>query len=173
MNWLPPLLCCDGDWREVEKQIYARFKADLIDHQTTFNGYAVRLRYVEGDNDKKIPFWHLISVSEGESEEDRIPDFRRCERVGWIRAILEHANDPSLMIWEQTRKGKINIAVALQDFSYVVFLAPREPQSGSSYVMLLTAYFVEREKKRGQYRREHGDFQKTKGTQKTNAALPE
>jgi hypothetical protein len=164
MDWLPKLICCDGNWDEVEHGLYAKFKSDFLDRQASFKGLAVKLRFIEGDPEKRIPFWHLISeCGEGDSEEERIPDFRRCERIGWIRAIVDHANDPNLMIWEQQRNGKINIAVALPDFSYVVFLASRKPKTGPVYVILLTAYFVQREKKREKYRREYEEFQARKG----------
>jgi len=83
---------------------------------------------------------------------------RRCERIRWVRPLIEEANKrPDILIWKQLRQGKTNIAISLDDFSYIVFLGERNGDSGK-YLIPLTAYAVEREYKRLKYRREHQDY---------------
>jgi hypothetical protein len=74
-------------------RVYQTFTADFIDSRPKFLGVPLGLRkYMPNGsvapNGKEATFWHL--TSEGEVEENRDPDFGRCERIGWVRAILEN-----------------------------------------------------------------------------------
>jgi hypothetical protein len=60
--------------------------------------------------------------------------------------------------WEQKRSGDTNVAVAIPDFSYIVFLGRRFPERRPPYLVPLTAYFVESERRREKYRREHEEY---------------
>lgn len=42
-------------------------------------------------------FYHI--THEGEVENERIPDLRRCECMPWARPVIEHAESWNLKFW--------------------------------------------------------------------------
>jgi hypothetical protein len=87
---------------------------------------------------------------------NRIPDIARCERIGWVRAILDRleSGDPDIRVWQQQRNGKTNYGLSIPTFEYVIFLGARKGTTGESYTLPLTAYVVERAKRRRHYEAE-------------------
>src|SRR5215831_7742072 len=105
-SWLPdiiPLEDYGGDWNRYLEAVYECFRHDFKDRQRqlVFRGRPVGTRYHPAYENKDYSFWHLIQ--EGQVEEERTPDFRRCERIGWIRAIIENSGDPRVKVWENER----------------------------------------------------------------------
>jgi hypothetical protein len=95
---------------------------------------------------KEATFWHVISS--GEDEEQRTPDMRRMERVGWIRPIIDSCKDEKrVCCWNEERNGAKRPNIAVPDFSYVVVLEERK-----DFVMLWTAIYVEAAFKREKFR---------------------
>ncbi len=78
-------------------------------------------------------------ISEGEKEADRIPDFRRCERIRWAKPVIERDGEP-VKIWREPRNGENRIHLWLESASYLVVLNER-----NGYILPWTAYVVERE----------------------------
>jgi hypothetical protein len=158
---LPALITLNdlgGDWNAYLEGVYGIFRRDFLDSRPTFRGTLVGHRkYEQGGNTlpsgKEATFWHLIS--EGPNEEDRIPDMRRCERIAWVRHILDHAAQPNseVRVWTQNRNGKLNFALAPPSFEYIVIMGWREPKEGRPYAIPLTAFDV-KENKRGKYKKE-------------------
>jgi len=86
LNWLPELVLLSdhkGDSEAYLEAVYAYFKADLVDNPVYFQGTKIALKKHPQFRDKEFVFWHV--TSEGDIEDERIPDFRRCERIRWIR----------------------------------------------------------------------------------------
>ncbi len=98
---------------------------------------------------KHFTFWHLIS--EGEIESKRTPDMRRCERLRWIKWVIENVlAAPEITYWESKPKGSTNIVVWYETGGYAVVLAKR-----SGYYLLKTAYVVKPRRAKGfEYERE-------------------
>jgi len=145
-DWLPDLLLFHGDWSAYVEEVYQVFRQDFFIDCVRFRGRRVSVRREPLDQGKETGFWHAIS--EGKEEEERTPDLRRCERIRWIRALLE-ADTAKVRIWKNRRGSDRRIVVALPDFSYVVVLADR-----GKYVLFITAYHVERERRRQKLRKE-------------------
>lgn len=139
-DWVPDLIPFEGDWSQYVDQIYAAFRKNLLQQPVYFCGRRVSVRAEPRDEGKEAGFWHAIS--EGEDEEARIPDLRRCERIEWVRALIE-ADSSLVCEWQTVRGSDRRIVRALPDFSYVVVLADRK-----KYVLFITAYCVEREHRR-------------------------
>jgi hypothetical protein len=101
------------------------------------------------EDGKEESFWHL--VTEGPDERSRTPDPRRCERIAWPRALIEALGrrDPDVVAWSQLRPRQRTLVISVADFSYVVVLADRR-----THYLLITAFCVEHERRRGTYRRE-------------------
>jgi len=145
-SWLPEILPFHGDWSAYVEEVYQVFRKDFFIERVHFRDRRVSVRSEPRDQGKEAGFWHAIS--EGKEETNRIPDLRRCERVRWIRALLE-ADTANVRIWKNWRGSDRRILVALPDFSYVVVLADR-----SKYVLFITAFCVEREHRRKKLRKE-------------------
>ena len=94
-DWLPSLMPLSehgGDWKKYVDAVYVVFYADFIARRTRYAGRKILLlAYDAGLLDGKARrFWHC--VSEGDIENSRIPDLRRCERVPWMRPVVGWTN---------------------------------------------------------------------------------
>jgi hypothetical protein len=140
-EWLPPLVLLEeahGNWEEYLEHVYQYFKTDFVDSKPFFKGKKLALKRYPLSKGKEATFWHF--VSEGQQEEDRLPDLRRCERIRWPRPIIEHPDDDSIKIWENRLNNEIRICLWLKSSEYLVVLADRK-----GYILPWTAYPVTRE----------------------------
>ncbi|QJB42956.1 hypothetical protein [Dolichospermum flos-aquae] len=136
--WLPPLVLLNdygGNSEAYLEAVYTIFKGDFIDSKPSFKGIRFGLKRYPLLQDKEATFWHI--TSEGSQETERIPDFRRCERIRWLRPIIENSEDPAIKVWENDRKGNKRICLWLDSEDYLVILDKRD-----RYVLLWTAYLV-------------------------------
>lgn len=136
-DWLPELIPLSGDWSAYVEEVFDVFERDFIKPRARFRGLEVRLRWMPEYQGKPSAFWHLIQ--EGKIEEERTPDLRRCERIAWLRAILDHSADPKVKIWENERRGsggvQKQVLLWLEEQDFIVILGIRD-----GYYLLLTAY---------------------------------
>lgn len=143
-EWLLPLvLLADhgGDWERYLAAVYAYFSHNFVDSQPVFRGRKLGLKRHPMSHGKEATFWHM--VSEGDNEENREIDFRRCERIRWPRPVIEHSIDEAVKVWENVRrttKGpETRICLWLEAHEYLVILADRK-----KYLLPWTAYVVDR-----------------------------
>ena len=149
-QWLPALVRLgdhEGSWHRYLDALYAFFTQDFIDDRPEFQGRRVGHKRHPLEQGKVVTFWHLISS--GTTEANRQIDLRRCERIRWPRPMVENSQRPFVCCWRTRRKGESRIVIALDDFSYIVVLAERK-----DYLLLWTAYCVEREHRRRKLARE-------------------
>lgn len=149
-DWLPPLVLFNdygGNWHAYLEAVYAWFKQDFVDSKPTFQGRRLGLKRLPVTYGKEATFWHMIQ--EGPVEEDRIPDFRRCERIRWPRKIIEHDADPAIKAWRNQRRGEDRICLWFEQESYLVILADR-----GDYILPWTAYPVEQPHQQGKLQKE-------------------
>lgn len=149
--WLPPLVLlseCGGDWSRFLEAVYAFFRQDFITSRPQWNGAPVGITRNPVEQGKEAGFWHL--VSEGRTEAERTPDIRRCERIRWPRRVIEERDLGRVKCWRNRRGHEWRVVIALDDFSYVLILAPRK-----GYALLWTAYCVEHEHRRVKLRKEY------------------
>ena len=145
----------EGNWDLYLDALYAFFKNDFIDSQPVFQGLRLRLKRHPLSQGKEATFWHLIS--EGKDEEERLIDFRRCERIRWPRSTIEHSNDVSIKVWENERRGEKRICIWLESEEYMVVLARRE-----GYILPWTAFLVTRPHEKRKRQKEYEEFQKSR-----------
>ena len=155
-DWLPPLFLFMGDWPSYLNALYAVFKADFIDARPIFQGKRIELKKHPLSNGKEATFWHLIQM--GADERNRVPDLRRCERIRWPRPIIENSYDSSVKVWMNTRRGEKRILLWLEFEEYLVVLAERK-----GYLLLWTAYMVERPHQKKKLINEFETWQKKQG----------
>ncbi len=86
--WLSSLVLFsdyEGDWNRYLDALYMWFRQDFIDSKPVFQGQRLGLKRYPLSHGKEATFWHIIS--EGKNEDDRLPDFRRCERIRWPKQV--------------------------------------------------------------------------------------
>lgn len=79
-------------------------------------------------------------ISEGNDEAERLPDFRRCERIRWPRPIIENVADAELKVWREPNGSGHRVLIWFAEAEYLVVLDERK-----DYILPWTAYPVERE----------------------------
>jgi len=154
-EWLPSLVLLqeyDGDWKQYIEAVYDYFKSDFITSRTRFGHRAIRLKRYPLLGGKEATFWHI--TSEGETENQRIPDLRRCERIRWPRPIIEHYTDEVIRYWTNERRHERRIVLWFYEQDYVVVLADRK-----KYVLLWTTYMVSYKHTKEKLWREYEDAQ--------------
>jgi len=139
-GWLPALVLISdygGDWDKYLDALYQVFRTDFIESKPIFRGTSVGITKHPYSQGKESTFWHI--TSEGKVEEDRIPDFERCKRVRWPRAIIENYNDAFVQVWETMhgREKRILLRFIFEENDYLVVLAEHK-----GTILLITAYLV-------------------------------
>lgn len=130
-SWLPDLIEFNdyGNWNDYIEAIHGQFIRDFVSSVPTWPGKRMSLKRHPEYQSKSATFWHL--TSEGAIEDERPPDFRRCERIAWPRAMIDRFTGQkpcavdSIVWWENQRGRDKRIVLALPDFSYVLIMADR------------------------------------------------
>lgn len=145
--WVPNLEYYDdyNSWNEYEDALYAIFQHDFLDSYPQFENTRVNVRHYPIEYGKEDAFFHTTCKDyRGQGERD--PDFRRCERIRWIRAFIENYNcDASLCeecdgvkVWREPFKSRTRVHILLEEERYVVILEERE-----KYFLLITAFYLD------------------------------
>jgi len=137
-TWLPAIVTLadhGGDWNVYLDALYGHFAADFVTFRPVFRGERVGHKRYPMDRGKEATFWHLIS--EGASEDARVPEMRRCERIRWPRPVIENERDAAVKVWGNERQGEKRICLWFESEDYLVVLAQRK-----TYILLWTAYLV-------------------------------
>jgi len=91
-------------------------------------------------------------------EDDRTPDLRRCERIRWVRWMIENGvAHPEIHEWQNTRGTEVNTLLWYRE-EYLVVLAQRR-----DYWLLKTAYSTDQSGRIRQLRRERDAFHRAAG----------
>ena len=138
-NWLTPIIELtqfSGDPAKYFDHLFSIFKKDFIDSQPTFHGKPVFMGDQRMFNGKPECFWHVTSQKNRETGE-REPNLRRCERVEWIRLIIEHCTDPEVWEWPKQHERELRHKLFLESEDFLVVLIERK----SFY--LVTAIYID------------------------------
>lgn len=142
-----------GDWNKYIEAVYSFFKKDFIDGKPRYNGNKVVLRKYPLFKGKEACFWHI--TSEGEDENKRTPDLRKCERIRWIKPIIESYPNKEITFWKSKRKNRNRICLCYGDWEYLVVLEDR-----TKYILLMTAHPIEREHTKKKLEKEYEEYTK-------------
>jgi len=162
--WLPGLVQISeygGNWEKYLEAIYQIFRKDFLESQPVFRGSRVQAINPKRVQGKEATFWHIIS--EGKDEDERTPDFERCKRIRWSRAIIEKGEpEPVLKIWESSRgrETRVLLRLTFTDNDYLVVLVRH-----AGKIFLLTAYLLTWPNQKRKLQEEYEAYQKA------NAAL--
>ena len=159
-EWLPDLIFLEdagGDWNAYLELLHEAFRADFVHSKPRWPGKRVALKRYPEYQGKGATFWHMIS--EGEIEDERLPDLRRCERIRWPRPVMEAfpsvrpTQGDRIVWWKNQRGNEARFVLSLPDFSYVVVVAER-----SDFVMPWTAYHVAQAHRRRKLQRDFEQY---------------
>lgn len=171
-NWLPELLLLEdfaGDPKRYLEAAYQIFQRDFEHSKPKFGTYKVNLKWMPIFQGKSATFWHMIS--EGKEEADRTPDFRRLERIGWVKPILEAFQETKpteqakLYWWIELRGNEQRYHITLTDFSYLVVVVKRK-----NFVLPWTAFYVEYGHQRRKYKKRYEEFWRQEDAKKAETA---
>jgi hypothetical protein len=130
--------------------LHAVFTRDFTVGRPCFRGLRLWWDRRSGTDGYEEGFWHLISRTD-ERSGDRVPDYRRAERLCWCKPLIEHADEPGVVTWNADHQGKVRSYLWLQEEDYVVILAHR----AGDVAMLVTAYHVDGESTRRKLKRSY------------------
>ena len=155
----PDLLSFDafgGNWQAYENELYRIFIGEIARAGLRFRGQGVNCRRMPETAGRWALFWHL--VQEGPVEDERAPDLRRCERLPWVRWVIEKASvHPEIEEWQNTRGGETNTLLWYRE-EYLVVLAQRR-----DYWLLRTAYCTDQPHRVRLLRQERDRFHRAAG----------
>jgi len=155
----PVLILFSGDWSTYERELDEIFMAEIARGGIVFRGWRVNCRRIPESGGRWASFWHLIQ--EGPMEDERIPDIRRCERIRWIRWVIENADEhPEICAWENTRGSEDNVLLWYRE-EYLVILSRR-----TGHWLLKTAFCTENRGKIVKLRQERDAFHAPEADQK-------
>lgn len=150
-KWLPKLIELDdynGDWEKYNNSLYQLFKTDLLEKRITFKNKPIMFRINPKENGFEHAFIHLTCkniTKDYTNVNNRTIDFRRSERLLWIRQIIEHypclencINCNKIWYYEEVYKSNIRINLVLIDQRYKVILEERK-----NYILLITGYYLD------------------------------
>jgi len=153
---LLPFSAFDGDWNAYENELHQIFMAEIARANLRFRGQRVSYRRIPEAAGRWASFWHL--VQEGRIEEDRTPDLRRCERIRWVRWVIDNGVTHSeIHEWKNSRGTEVNTLLWYRE-EYLVVLARRR-----DYWLLKTAYCTEKSGRIKQLRKEREAFLRAAG----------
>lgn len=140
MSEPPALLLIEGDWQSYEDAIYEAFLESFVRPDVTFRGCSVSAPYRPESRGKHFSFWHVISEAPhpgNRNEEERVPDFRRCERIRWITWAIQGADaeQDGISWWENQRGRDTHVVIWAERWDFAVILGKRR-----DYYVLKTAY---------------------------------
>ncbi len=134
---LPEIYEFHGDWSSYVEELYDIYLDDIVNNSSLrFDSLPIRTRFKPLTDNKGYGFWHIIS--DGEEEDDRVPDMRRCECLPWVSHCISKALRPPAPIhwWKNKRGTNTHIIILSEVEGFVVVLAQRK-----GYNLLKTAYF--------------------------------
>ncbi|MEK7202910.1 MAG: hypothetical protein AAB653_01195 [Patescibacteria group bacterium] len=152
---LSELILFNGNWEEYEEKLYSVFKSDFLDGRVCFLERKVEIIKEPKFKDREWSFWHLTST--GRIESEREPDFRKCERIGWIKLIIESFPHDNIISWEIVEKGRPRICLCYGDWEYLVIL-----KKVHSRFILITAHPIDFKNTKNKLKRQYEEYLKIK-----------
>jgi len=159
-SWLPDIISFsdyNSDWKKYLGKLFEIFKKDFIDSKPQYDNKPVLFDNRQINNYPAC-FWHLITENKIK-DYDRVSEenisLLRCERICWIRPVIENYTDNIVSVWENKRRRKTNTIFFLEDLDYIVILT-----NVKNRFYLLTAYYINHSHRKEQIIREREQYLK-------------
>lgn len=156
-----PLNLSQIDATMIIDHLYAIFHRDFVAQRTELaESVYVDPRSHMRDEGKECDFWHLTTRKQKEQvwignkyvwrEGERYTDFRRSERLEWVRQIITNHTHEGIKFFyhrENNKKRDIRLYLWAYDSDFVVILQ----KLGHSSSFMVTSFFVDHEDKKLDY----------------------
>lgn len=155
-----PLNLGSVDAAQLFEYLYGFFHRDFVARQTWLNcNIWIDPQCHRMEDGKEKTFWHLTSreqkmfVKQGNRYvpvKERLPDFRRSERIEWVRQIIENHNHAVVRCFyhkETTGSRPIRFYLWAYNHDFVVILQ----KLGKSSSFLVTSFYIDQPSKRQDY----------------------
>ena len=149
-EWLQELFPVTPWQHDTFDKLYQLFEQDFKVSQPVYDGRTVWF-FPEMEDGKEKIFWHLTSRDDKEAGE-RLPDLRRCERLPWVRPMLDYHCKPEILAWDHLEgDGTIKTYVWLENYDFIVILKKYEDGGRR----LITSFWVEYENTKSKLRKKY------------------
>lgn len=102
-----------GNYSTYIDAVYSVFEKDFIRRKAYFGSWPLQMKVHPEFQDRAYTFYHM--THKGNVENERVPDFRRCERMPWAKPTVEILPQKGeVKCWEQTRSGKHRVCIWLE-----------------------------------------------------------
>jgi hypothetical protein len=136
---LPALILFEdykGNFALYNEAVYTVFKNDFVKNRPVFQNKRLALKAHPLIDGKEYTYNHF--THSGHIETERVPDFRRMERIGFPKPMIDFSDDKSLKVWRNKRGSSERILILHTDERYLVVLEDRK-----NYILPWTAYLIE------------------------------
>lgn len=149
---------CDNDWNKYLDLLYREYLKDFSDENLIHKGNRVKTLTELDYTMRQQTFNHITT----KGSFDRLYNKQRCERLKWIRPIIEGNCDECATFYYfpdlNWKKGKSRrYMLWCVDYDFVVILEQR-----NDVFFLITAYCIVYENKRKDLKNKYNQYLKTK-----------
>lgn len=137
-----------GDYHTFNEAVYEIFRNDFVLNKPKFNGKRLGLKKHPIVDGKEYTYYHF--THSGDIEVDRIPDFRRMERMGYPKPIIDNSKCITLKVWRNKRGSNNRILILHEEEGYLVVLDER-----IDFILPWTAYYIEYDNQLRRFLREY------------------
>ncbi|MBX3578577.1 MAG: hypothetical protein KF723_15335 [Rhizobiaceae bacterium] len=133
----PDLINCNGNWNDVCAALHQIFDATFnCNPPLRINGKRVVYddRVIDGFEEA---FWHMISRGKGNN---RLPDFRRAERITWIAPMLACGHPDVTQFRDAHDKGGFSLYFWAKAHDFVVILREKK-----GVIVFVTAFYTDQQ----------------------------
>lgn len=168
LDWLPEIVAVNPWTDTTYEKLYEIFCRDIRDHDLRYLDCEVWC-FKDKEDGKEGIFWHLTSrefkpksiprrkrkffpPDQECSQPERLPDPRRCERLSWVRPMIENPAKPDVLAWDYEEGDRtIKTYIWLKEEGFVVIM--KKYPTGKR--RLITSFYVDVEYKRGDFKRKY------------------
>ncbi len=153
-----------GNYDDYENALLELYEADLWKGGLTFMGLRVvpRVHKRFEFKGKTLDWTFAHFTSKGEIEEDRELDLRRCEKIGFIKPIIDNVHLDCVKVWENTRldknnKPKTSVVIWCECVNCKIVLTKNIGKNGEYYV-ITTFYLINSPIKIQKHNQEYDEY---------------
>ena len=169
-DWLPDMAVVNPWTDSTYEMLYAIFCRDIRDSDLRYTSHPVWI-FPEMENGKEKIFWHLTTrmsekkritrrkrkfypSSQTDTEPQRMLDLRRCERLPWVKPLIEHPFESEVLAWDYEEGDRtIKTYIWIKDYDFVVIM--KKYRDGRR--RLITSFHVDKAYKREVFKRKYAN----------------
>lgn len=164
-DWLPEILKVIPWGAQTYEMLYRVFCKDIRDSNLKYDNRDVWFFRDQKEDGKEKLFWHLTTrkpkpepiprrkkrfypagQTHATDESERLPDMRRCERLIWVKPLIEKPSDPDVLAWDyEEGNGDIMTYVWIKAHRFLVLM--KKMRNGSR--RLVTSFYVDEHRVKG------------------------